>query len=122
MPGRFPQFFAPPNADFVAVYQYGQSLRTTGGRDFGYTFAHNYGALFDFQRGNNLFNPAFSYAANYAIGIDFAGAGDPLSYAQSIATAVKYLGSHGQASSQASQGIAQGYAAAASGKCNKQKP
>jgi hypothetical protein len=112
-------FFAPPNADFVAVYQYGQSLQLFGGTDFGLYFAHNYGGLFDFQRGNNLFNGNFSYAANYAIGIDVAGAGGSLAYAQSLATLNKYIGSNGMGFAQAPDAIAQGYAAARNGSCGR---
>jgi RHS repeat-associated protein len=112
-------FFAPPNADFLAVYQYGQSLQNTGGRDFGYIFAHDYGGIFDFQRGNNLFNGAFSYAANYAIGIDYAAAGDPLAYAQATATARKYVGSGGQGFAFAPDAIKQGYQMAKNGGCRR---
>jgi hypothetical protein len=112
-------FFAPPNADFLAVYQYGQSLQNTGGRDFGYIFAHEYGGIFDFQRGNNLFNGAFSYAANYAIGIDYAAAGDPLAYAQATATARKYVGSGGQGFAFAPDAIKQGYQMAKNGGCRR---
>jgi RHS repeat-associated protein len=110
-------FFAPPNADFVAVYQYGQSLRESGGVDFGLYFAHNYGGLFDFQRSNNVFNGNFSYASNHAIGIDAQAAGTSLAYAQSLATLRKYVGSNGAGIAQAPDAIAQGYAAAASGSC-----
>ncbi len=112
-------FFAPPKADFVAVYQYGQSLRQSGGVDFGLYFAHNYGGLFDFQRSNNVFNGNISYASNYAIGIDAEAAGTSLAFAQALATLRKCAGSNGAGIAQAPDAIAQGYAAAASGSCKR---
>lgn len=87
--------------------------------DFGLYFAHNYGGLFDFQRSNNLFNGNFSYAANYAIGIDAQAAGTSLAFAQALATLRKYVGSNGAGIAQAPDAISQGYAAAASGSCKR---
>jgi RHS repeat-associated protein len=113
-------FFAPPNADFVAVYQYGKSLAAAStGFEFGFLWAHGYGATFDFQRGNNLFNGNFTYAANYAIGIDFAAAGQSAAYAKFLASVIKNTTSGGRGSNTAPEAIQQGYAAAKSGACGQ---
>jgi hypothetical protein len=112
------QFYAPPGADFAAVYQYGSSLASMGtGIDFGLAWAHAFGGPFDFQRGNNQFNGNFSYAPNYAIGIDFAAAGQPLSYPLSLASLVKNTVAGGRGFQYAPQAIQQGYTAAQSGAC-----
>lgn len=87
--------------------------------DLGLFFAHNYGGLFDFQRSNNLFNGNFAYSADYAIGIDAQAAGTSLTFAQSLATLRKYVGSNGAGIAKAHDAIAQGYTLAASGSCKR---
>lgn len=116
-------FYAPPDADFVAVYNYGRGLGMStsnpASRTLGYAMAHSYGGLFDFQRYNNTFNGAYAYAANYAIGIDVQAAGDPLALAHAYASAVKTVGSRGKGDPKAAEAITQGFEAAASGSCKK---
>lgn len=112
-------FNVPPNADFVSVYQYGSSLVGSGSIDGSLAWAHYFGSVFDFQRGNNQVNLAFAYAANYAIGIDFAAARQPVNYALALAGVVKNTIAVGHGFALAPEAIEQGYAAALSGACNR---
>ncbi len=111
-------FYAPPKADFAAVYTYGTSLASipsplnTGGLQY----VSGFGGLFDFQRGNNQFNSSYAYASNYAIGILAYAANISLSYTQFVAGLVKLV-SGGQGFPSASDARAQGYLAAQSGAC-----
>lgn len=111
-------FYAPPNADFAAVYTYGRTLASIPSplNTDGLQFASGFGGLFDFQRGNNRFNSNYAYASNYAIGILANGANVSLPYVQFIAGLVKFA-SGGQGFPSASDARAQGYAAAQSGAC-----
>ena len=113
------RFNAPPNADFFSVYQYGSSLVGGTNIDGTLAWAHYFGSIFDFQRGNNQFNLAFSYSANYAIGIDFAAARQPLNYALALAALVKSTAAGGHGFAHAPEAITQGYTAASSGACTK---
>jgi hypothetical protein len=82
-------------------------------------WAHYFGSVFDFQRGNNQSNLAFAYAANYAIGIDFAAANQPLDCALRLAYTVKHTIAGGHGFPLAPEAIRQGYAAAKSGACKR---
>jgi RHS repeat-associated protein len=112
-------FAAPPRADFVAVYDYGRSVGSRSGTFEALAFAHYYGSMFDFQRIGNRFYGSYAYAANYAIGIDFQGAGRSLNEALAVARGVKNTLSGGRGHPNAVEAIQQGYRAAKSGACNR---
>ena len=63
-------FFAPPKADFLAVYAAG---RTDGLMGVNSNVGHF--GRFDFQRDGDTFIDAYSNASNYAVGVYMAGAG-----------------------------------------------
>jgi RHS repeat-associated protein len=114
-------FYAPPAADFVSVYNYGRSLSNTNfPLDGAYLdLASGHGGIFDFQRGNNIINSNYIYAANYAIGILMNGANHSLPLSQGIFGAYKAILANGKGSAVAREAVAQGYGAAASGACSK---
>lgn len=114
------RFFAPPHADFRAVYRYGKALGALDvGFDFGILWAHAFGAPFDFQRIGNQFFAEYAYAANYAIGIDFAAAHRPVAYSHMLAKFTQAVVSGGHGSGFAAEAITQGYIAGARGACGR---
>lgn len=65
-------FYAPPSANFQAIYQTGQA---NGPNPFGIEQAVGHFGTYDFQRQNGNFYPAYTNASNYAVGVYMAGAG-----------------------------------------------
>jgi len=67
-------FYAPPNADFSAIYQSGQQ---GGLNPFAANTAIGHFGTYDFQRdaSNNLFIREYTDASNLAVGIYMNGAG-----------------------------------------------
>jgi RHS repeat-associated protein len=117
-------FYAPANADFVAVYQYGQTIYNeglaSGPIPNGMEAAFYFGGYFDFQRlKGNLYNGRFSYAANYGIGVGFAGAQLSLTEALTFAFLIKNGLAGGKGAKDSFDAIRQGYAAAISGACSR---
>jgi hypothetical protein len=70
-------FYAPANADFGAVYDYGKSLSNLWGSDRlnGIGTAVGQGGLFDFQRSGDIFYAKYTDASNYGVGVLMNGAG-----------------------------------------------
>lgn len=111
-------FYAPADADFGAVYEYGKSLSKLWGSDRvnGIGTAVGQGGLFDFQRSGDVFYTKYTDASNYGVGVLMNGAGFSWQDTLSIAGGYASLYSRQGLTSQLTTWWLNGYRAATSGK------
>ena len=88
---------APPHADYRQVYVAGQSIASLPPLDqiFHIRGALHQGGSYDFQRDaiRQEFQPAYTNASNYAVGVYMAGAGYSLWETQRIAETYAFFNS-----------------------------
>jgi hypothetical protein len=68
-------FYAPANADFGAVYDFGKSISNLWNPVKEIGAAIGQGGFFDFQKSGDIFYSQYTNASNYGVGVLMNGAG-----------------------------------------------